>query len=98
MLTELTPQQSRALDFKHSISLRANAGSGKTFVLSKRYLQIAIDGNLPLQNIAAITFTDKAAGELYKRIAEEIEIQIRSSTENPESCLLYTSPSPRDRS
>ncbi len=88
MLTELTPQQSRALDFKHSISLRANAGSGKTFVLSKRYLQIAIDGNVPLQNIAAITFTDKAAGELYKRIAEEIEIQIRSSTENPERIKL----------
>jgi ATP-dependent helicase/nuclease subunit A len=88
MLTELTPQQSRALDFNHSISLRANAGSGKTFVLSKRYLQIAIDGNVPLQNIAAITFTDKAAGELYKRIAEEIENQIRSSTEKFEGIKL----------
>ncbi len=79
MLSELTPQQSKALDFKHSISLRANAGSGKTLVLSKRYLQIAIDGNVPLQNIAAITFTDKAAGELYKRIAEEIENRISMS-------------------
>ncbi|MGB5896320.1 MAG: UvrD-helicase domain-containing protein, partial [Ignavibacteriaceae bacterium] len=88
MLTELTPQQSKALDFKHSISLRANAGSGKTFVLSKRYLQIAIDGNVPLQNIAAITFTDKAAGELYKRIAEEIENQIRSSKKNSERIKL----------
>ncbi len=88
MLTELTPQQSKALDFKHSISLRANAGSGKTFVLAKRYLQIAIEGVVPLQNIAAITFTDKAAGELYKRIAEEIEIQIRSSTEKSERIKL----------
>jgi len=88
MLTELTPQQSKALDFKHSISLRANAGSGKTFVLSKRYLQIAIDGNVPLQNIAAITFTDKAAGVLYKRIAEEIENQIRLSNGKSERTKL----------
>jgi ATP-dependent helicase/nuclease subunit A len=88
MLNELTPLQSKALDFKHSISLRANAGSGKTFVLSKRYLKIAIDGNVPLQNIAAITFTDKAAGELYKRIAEEIENQIRSSTGKSERIKL----------
>lgn len=88
ILTELTPQQSKALDFKHSISLRANAGSGKTFVLSKRYLQIAIEGAVPLRNIAAITFTDKAAGELYKRIAEEIENQISSSTEESERIKL----------
>ena len=88
MLTELTPQQSKALDFNHSISLRANAGSGKTFVLSKRYLQIAIEGNVPLQSIAAITFTDKAAGELYKRIAEEIENQIYSSTQKSERIKL----------
>ncbi len=87
-MTELTPQQSRALDFKHSISLRANAGSGKTFVLAKRYLQIAIKGAVPLQNIAAITFTDKAAGELYKRIAEEIESQIYSSTQKFERTKL----------
>jgi ATP-dependent helicase/nuclease subunit A len=88
MLTELTPQQSRALDFKHSISLRANAGSGKTFVLAKRYLQIAIEGVVPLQNIAAITFTDKSAGELYKRIAEEIESQIFSSTKKSKRIKL----------
>jgi len=88
MLTSLTPQQSKALDYQHSISLRANAGSGKTFVLSKRYLQIAIDGNVPLQNIAAITFTDKAAGELYKRIAEEIEKQIHSSAVKSERIKL----------
>ncbi|MCH7963827.1 MAG: UvrD-helicase domain-containing protein [Bacteroidetes bacterium] len=88
MFTDLTPQQIKALDFKHSISLKANAGSGKTFVLSKRYLQIAIKGAVPLQNIAAITFTDKAAGELYKRIAEEIEKQICLSADNSERIKL----------
>ena len=67
-MEELTPHQSKALDFDHSISLRANAGSGKTFVLAKRYLQIIIEGRVPVQKIAAITFTDKAAGEMEERL------------------------------
>ena len=77
----LTPHQSKALDIQHSISLSANAGSGKTSVLSKRYLQIAVGGNIPIQKIAAITFTDKAAGELYKRISEEIDSLIKAAKE-----------------
>lgn len=75
----LTPQQSKALDYRKHISLTANAGSGKTFVLSKRYLEIAINENLPLRNIAAITFTDKAAGELYQKIAKEIDLRIKEA-------------------
>ena len=63
-MTALTTYQEKALDYKRHISLTANAGSGKTFVLSKRYLRIAIEENIPLRNIAAITFTDKATGEL----------------------------------
>lgn len=81
MSAELTPQQSKALDFKHSISLKANAGSGKTFVLAKRFLEIAVKEDIPIQRIAAITFTDKAAGELYKRIAEEIEFRLQNPDE-----------------
>ena len=80
-MNELTPHQQKALDFNHSISLTANAGSGKTFVLTKRYLQIAVKGGIPLSKIVAITFTDKAAGELYNRIANEIEIQFRNSND-----------------
>jgi len=45
----LTPYQSKALNYKKHISLTANAGSGKTFVLSKRYLEIAVNENLPLR-------------------------------------------------
>ena len=73
----LTPHQKKALDYKKHISLTANAGSGKTFVLSKRYLEIALNEKIPLRNIAAITFTDKAAGELYQKIVKEIDDRIR---------------------
>ncbi len=72
-MLNLTPHQSAALDFKNSISLSANAGSGKTFILSRRYLQIVLNTDTPLNKIAAITFTEKAAGELYKKIAAEVD-------------------------
>jgi len=78
----LTEHQKKALNYKNHISLTANAGSGKTFVLAKRYLQIALNENISLRNIAAITFTEKAAGELYKKIANEIEDSLALSN-NP---------------
>ena len=69
-MNELTPHQKAALNYKEHISLTANAGSGKTFVLSKRYVEIAINENISLRNLVAITFTEKAAAELYKKISE----------------------------
>lgn len=73
---KLTPFQQKALDYTKHISLTANAGSGKTFVLKKRFVEIAIQPGINLRNIVAITFTEKAAGELYKNISEEIESRI----------------------
>lgn len=77
----LTPHQQAALNIDKHISLTANAGSGKTFVLSKRYLEIALKKDVTLRNIAAITFTDKAASELYKKIAHEIEEKMAAAAE-----------------
>lgn len=72
----LTPQQKKALDYKTHISLTANAGSGKTFVLSKRFVEIFVNEDVDLSSIVAITFTDKAAGELNKKIANEVDERI----------------------
>jgi ATP-dependent helicase/nuclease subunit A len=69
----LTPYQQAALYYNKHIALTANAGSGKTFVLSKRYVDIALKEKISLRKIIAITFTDKAAGELNKRIAGEVD-------------------------
>jgi ATP-dependent helicase/nuclease subunit A len=77
----LTDHQLSALDIENNIALTANAGSGKTFVLSKRYLEIAVTTNIPLRKIAAITFTEKAASELYKKIATQVEETLASSTD-----------------
>ncbi|MEW6654591.1 MAG: UvrD-helicase domain-containing protein, partial [Bacteroidota bacterium] len=75
---QLTTYQRAALDYKKHISLVANAGSGKTFVLSKRFVEIFKKVQVELDTIVAITFTDKAAGELYRKIADEIEEQLEN--------------------
>lgn len=75
-MKKLTPFQEEALDYSSNILLTANAGSGKTFVLAKRFVEILLNDQVDLENIVAITFTDKAAGELNKKIADEIESRI----------------------
>src|SRR5437868_13706420 len=68
----LTDEQRRALEVTEcSVALGAGAGCGKTTVLTERFLG-AIDGDRgrPLRELAALTFTDKAARELRQRIRE----------------------------
>lgn len=75
----LTEHQKAAMAYDKHISLTANAGSGKTTVLSKRYVEILINENIPINNIVAISFTEKAASELYSKIANELNVRIVSA-------------------
>ncbi len=68
----LTPFQEEALAYDKHIVLTANAGSGKTFVFAKRFVNIALKENPELDKLVAITFTEKAAGELYSSIVKEV--------------------------
>ncbi len=54
------------------IVISAGAGAGKTEVLSSRFINILMDGT-PLEEIVCITFTNKAAGEMKKRILSKID-------------------------
>jgi ATP-dependent helicase/nuclease subunit A len=47
--------------------IRASAGTGKTFQLSNRYLELLAAG-VPGEQILATTFTRKAAGEILERV------------------------------
>ncbi|HMO02149.1 MAG TPA: UvrD-helicase domain-containing protein [Oligoflexia bacterium] len=68
-------------DFEPALIIRSSAGSGKTFDLATRYIQLLLSGHLPEQ-ILATTFTRKAAAEISERI-----IQLLASWSiNPESC------------
>jgi exodeoxyribonuclease V beta subunit len=54
-------------NFKRLLSVKASAGSGKTFRLANRYISLLNIENNPA-NIVAITFTNKAANEMKERI------------------------------
>ena len=63
-------------DLGTTFLLEAGAGTGKTRVLVDRYVRCVLDDELgtgDVRTVAAITFTEKAAGELRQRVREEFE-------------------------
>ena len=54
-----------------SVAVEACAGAGKTWMLVSRILRALLDGCAP-QDILAITFTRKAAGEMRERLNKEL--------------------------
>jgi ATP-dependent exoDNAse (exonuclease V) beta subunit len=64
--------RSTALDPTRSILVQAPAGSGKTDLLTRRFLRLLSEVDDPGQ-IVAITFTKAAAAEMRQRIMSELE-------------------------
>jgi DNA helicase-2/ATP-dependent DNA helicase PcrA len=71
---ELNREQKRVLEsgIDDAIKVVAGAGTGKTRVLVSRYLHFVQTERIPPGRLLALTFTNKAAGEMRKRIFEEV--------------------------
>ncbi|GAI21670.1 unnamed protein product [marine sediment metagenome] len=80
-MRELTLEQKRAVDeIEGTVCLKAGAGTGKTSVLVNRYLKIfsnlleqGVSPEEAIESILAVTFTNKAAGEMRERLEEELQ-------------------------
>ena len=89
-----TPNKKQLTAITHPpgpLMILAGAGTGKTFTLETRIVHLINHYHIDPKYILAITYTEKAAQELKSRIVDRVGIDAYAMT-----CLLYTSPSPRD--
>jgi ATP-dependent helicase/nuclease subunit A len=69
-----TDRQKEAItSHDRSTVVTAGAGTGKTFVLVQKYIDLIATKKVPVSAILALTFTDKAAAEMKERIRREIQ-------------------------
>jgi ATP-dependent helicase/nuclease subunit A len=71
MMDDATRDQNLAADPRFSTWLSANAGSGKTRVLTDRVARLLLAGTEP-QNILCLTYTKAAASEMQNRLFERL--------------------------
>ena len=69
--THVTEPQRRASDPASSAWVRANAGSGKTHVLTERVMRLLLAGVAP-EEILCLTYTKAAAAEMRRRLSSRL--------------------------
>ncbi len=91
-MTELTIEQEQAVARRHEpLLLAAGAGSGKTSVLVERFVRAVREDGLAPARILAITFTDRAAGELRARVRRRLhELGEREAARDTEAAFIST--------
>lgn len=70
---DLNEHQKQAVKIDENAVVAAGAGSGKTKVLASRYVYLITEKNYQVENILALTFTEKAAAEMHRRIYRELQ-------------------------
>ena len=81
-MSELNSEQLKAVNQEKNAVVAAGAGSGKTFVLAERYAHLVIDKNYSVDQILTLTFTNKAASEMYQRIYKRLSEEVKQNPSN----------------
>jgi ATP-dependent exoDNAse (exonuclease V) beta subunit len=71
-------------DLDDTLVVEAAAGTGKTTELVKRIVRVLATARATMDEIVAVTFTEKAAGELKLRLREALELEHATSRDSGE--------------
>ena len=81
ILAGLNPEQRDAVEATRGpLCVLAGAGTGKTTTITRRIAWQVATGAFPAQHVVAVTFTDKAAGQLRQRLHALGVEGVRAST------------------
>jgi len=83
-IPQLNEEQRKAAFCENNAVISAGAGSGKTMVLANRFAWLITEKGFKADEILTLTFTKKAAGQMFKRIHSIIS-QIASADKGIES-------------
>ena len=87
-MTVLADQRERSLIatvLDRTIVVEAAAGTGKTTELVNRIISVLAEGHAHIGEVVAVTFTDKAAGELRLRLRSGLETSRRQKEQEGSS-------------
>lgn len=86
-MLNLNPQQHAAIHYLDGpLLVLAGAGSGKTRVITEKIAYLITQGRYPAYQIAAITFTNKAAREMQERVGHLLS---KSQTRGLTVCTFH---------
>ena len=87
LLAQLNPAQREAVTTRSGpLLVLAGAGTGKTRVVTCRIARLIAGGTSP-ERILAVTFTNKAAGEMQQRVRSLLK---RKTNERPEISTFHS--------
>nr|BAW82245.1 ATP-dependent DNA helicase [Calyptogena laubieri symbiont] len=81
-------QRREALDVSQSFIIQAPAGSGKTELLTQRYLKLLLVSDSP-ESVIVMTFTKKAVSELTTRVIKSLGLAQGNRPKDPHKQIIY---------
>jgi exodeoxyribonuclease V beta subunit len=85
------PAALHTLDLKRPLSVEASAGTGKTWFLQHLVAELIVEGHARIDEIVVLTFTERAAAELRRRVRSTLEDVVAatpSSTPPPQHAWI----------